>query len=76
MIGDNETGVLVPPRAPERLAAALERLLQSPEERKRLGHEARRRCEELFSIEGHIQAVLNQYDIVLTRCTTAVPSTG
>jgi glycosyltransferase involved in cell wall biosynthesis len=46
-----EAGLLVPPRDPERLAAALERLLQDAALRGRLGRAARERAVERFRWE-------------------------
>ncbi|MEA2585302.1 MAG: D-inositol-3-phosphate glycosyltransferase, partial [Thermomicrobiales bacterium] len=44
-----ETGLLVPPRSPAALAAALRGLLANPERRARLGAAGRRRVEAEFS---------------------------
>lgn len=49
-VGD--TGVLVPPLAVGSLAAAVAALARDPAERGRLGAEARRRAQELFSTEA------------------------
>lgn len=51
---DGETGLLVPPRAPERLAAALGPLLADPERRQRMGGRGRAIARERF----HASAVL------------------
>ncbi len=48
-IADGETGLLVPPRDPESLAAALRDLLDAPEARRRMGWAARARVEQLFT---------------------------
>jgi glycosyltransferase involved in cell wall biosynthesis len=45
VIADGETGLLVPEKDPEALAAAIVRLLCSPELRTRLGEQARQRVE-------------------------------
>ena len=49
VVVDNETGVLVPPANPEALAAALTRLLNDPDIRRRMGQAGRRRVEAQFS---------------------------
>jgi spore coat protein SA len=56
-------GVLVPPNAPERLAAALERLVTDPSHREELGAQA------LASFNGHFSwnIVRDQYDRVVRR---------
>ncbi len=48
-IAAGETGLLVPPRDPESLAAALRGLLDGPDARRRMGHAARARVEQLFT---------------------------
>jgi glycosyltransferase involved in cell wall biosynthesis len=45
-----ETGVLVPPRAPEALAAAMLRLVENPVRAERLGAAGRKRVEQCFDI--------------------------
>ena len=51
-VEDGETGLLVPPRDPVRLAAALERLLVDPALRRRLGANGRARVLERFGLEA------------------------
>jgi glycosyltransferase involved in cell wall biosynthesis len=46
---DGDTGLLVPPRDPDALAAAVGRLLDDPELARRLGESARARVEQEFS---------------------------
>jgi glycosyltransferase involved in cell wall biosynthesis len=65
MIVDGETGLLVAPRDSDALAAAMRRLLDDPARCESLGQHARRRCEEIFSLEAHTEAVLREYDQVL-----------
>jgi glycosyltransferase involved in cell wall biosynthesis len=66
MIVAEETGLLVPPRAPEQLGAALRRLVADGDLRQRLGLEGRRRCEEQFTLEAHARGVLQQYEKALS----------
>jgi glycosyltransferase involved in cell wall biosynthesis len=49
---DNETGLLVPVASPPDLARALQRLVDSPSERQRLGCLGRRRFEAKFDLEA------------------------
>lgn len=61
LVVDGETGVVVPPRDPAALRAALQRLLGDPELRRRLGAAARRRAEERFSWAAATDATLAAY---------------
>jgi D-inositol-3-phosphate glycosyltransferase len=45
----DQTGLLVPPRDPDRLAAVLAELLADPERRRRMGQAGRRRVEDRYS---------------------------
>jgi len=60
-----QTGLLVPPRSPQLLATAIDRLLSDAALRERLGEAARSRCEDMFSIEAHVAAVVKQYEIAI-----------
>lgn len=61
LVEDGRTGVLVPPGDPVALAAALERLLRDPEERRRLGDAGRRHVEERFSLARDARFVERLY---------------
>jgi glycosyltransferase involved in cell wall biosynthesis len=52
---DGETGWIVPPRSPERLAAALEQALDDPAEAARRGDNARRYAREVLSIDAMVR---------------------
>jgi glycosyltransferase involved in cell wall biosynthesis len=72
MVADGVTGLLVPPHDPPKLAAAIDRMLGDAPLRQRLGAAGRRRCEEQFSLQAHVDAVVDQYRTVLTsRATTS-----
>ena len=58
---DGETGVLVPPRDPDALAEALNRLSHAPELRSRLGQTARARIEAEFTAEQMAVKTLEVY---------------
>jgi glycosyltransferase involved in cell wall biosynthesis len=62
---DGETGLLVPPRDPDALAAALKRLLADGELRARMGEAGYRRVAERFSADRMTERVLEIYDEVL-----------
>lgn len=61
---DGETGLLVPPRDPGGLAAAIESLLADPDRARRLGEAGYRRVRERFSHEAMVARVLEVYDEV------------
>jgi len=58
---DGETGLLVPARDPEALAAAIRWLLEHPTEAGRLADEARRRAVERYSLQRMIDETLALY---------------
>lgn len=60
-IADGVSGLLVPPRAPAELAAAILRLASDAELRTRLGDAARRRVEREFSLEAAALRHANLY---------------
>ena len=61
MIVDEETGLLVPAKNSTALADAIDRLITDVELRESLGAAARIRCETLFSLRAHANAMLHQY---------------
>jgi glycosyltransferase involved in cell wall biosynthesis len=60
---DGETGLLVPPRDPRALAAAIHRLLDDRELACRLADEARRRVGERFSEQRMVEETLRVYGL-------------
>jgi len=64
---DGVTGVVVPPRDPAALAAAIRGLLADPERRARLGAAGRERVEREFSVPVMTDLVLRVYREVLGK---------
>jgi glycosyltransferase involved in cell wall biosynthesis len=62
LVVDGETGLLVPPRDPEALAAALRRLLEDPDLARRLGEAGRERVAERFTAAQQTRRILELYD--------------
>lgn len=62
MIEDGESGLLVPPRNPPKLAAAIEELLNDPHRAASFGANARVQCEQRFSIDAHVQAMVQEFE--------------
>jgi glycosyltransferase involved in cell wall biosynthesis len=58
---DEQTGLLVPPREPEALAAAIMRLIDDPALGRRLGREGRARMLERHTIQHTIDGVIDVY---------------
>jgi glycosyltransferase involved in cell wall biosynthesis len=65
MVVDGETGVLVPPRDPPALRAAIDGLLADGDLRRRLGEAGRRRIGELCSWQTVVDAHLEAYEAAL-----------
>jgi glycosyltransferase involved in cell wall biosynthesis len=58
VVADGETGVLVPPRDPEAVARALERLAGDGELRRRMGAAGRERCRRQWNAEAMADSYL------------------
>ena len=65
LVVDGETGLVIPPRRPEALRAALERLLADEQLRRRLGASGRERAREHFSWQAVTDATLAAYRMSL-----------
>jgi glycosyltransferase involved in cell wall biosynthesis len=64
-VEDGVTGLLVPPRDPEALRSALERLLAAPDLRARLGAAARERATSRLGWEAATAAIIAAYEEAL-----------
>ena len=71
VVADGETGILVPPRRPDLLRAALERLQRDPELRRRLGRAGRARAESRYSWDSVVARTIDVY----ADATTATAAT-
>jgi glycosyltransferase involved in cell wall biosynthesis len=61
LVVDGETGLLVPPRDPAALRAALEQALGDADLRRRLGAAARERIRHRFSWDAVLDATIELY---------------
>ncbi len=61
VVADRETGLLVDKENPAALARALARLLEDPGTAERMGQAARRRAQELFGLDGVVDAYAGLY---------------
>ena len=64
-VDDGETGFLVPPREPQALAQALEKLLTDPALRRRMGDAGQVRVGERFSAEATVRSIAEMYEELL-----------
>lgn len=67
IVRDDETGLLVSPGESDALAAAVLRSLRNSAQRQLMGLAARRRAEELFSIEAMVRRMEESYRRVLGK---------
>jgi len=73
IVTEEETGLLVPPRDPVALAAALRRLLEDAPLRLRMGAAAKERADRLFSAERYVADIRSLYEHALHRSLPAFP---
>ena len=62
IMGEEKTGVLLPPKDAKALADTLIRLLNQEETRKTLGKQARRRMVEQYDISRNVKALIRYYE--------------
>lgn len=62
IIVDGETGLLVPPKSPERLADAMRALASDPARREAMGEAGQRRLRETFTAEKMVDATAALYE--------------
>jgi glycosyltransferase involved in cell wall biosynthesis len=80
IITDGRDGLLLPPRQPDKWAAAIERLMEQPELRHALGRKARQRVIRELSVQAYVKRVVDVYREAdgaaarsrISRSTTAV----
>lgn len=66
-VDDGVNGYLVPVRTTKELANAIEKLVNSPEDRKKYGLASRKKAEAEFSIDNVINKTFEIYDVVLKQ---------
>jgi glycosyltransferase involved in cell wall biosynthesis len=73
VLDNGEAGLIVPPRAPDKLAEALETLLSIPERRIILGERLQRRVTEVYNAQRAVDEVSQLYGAILTECKVIQP---
>jgi glycosyltransferase involved in cell wall biosynthesis len=76
MIDHERSGLLVPPKVVEPLAAAMQRMLDDPAAAAAMGAAARRTVEERFSIEVMVGRTADLYEALFTRRGTGERASG
>jgi glycosyltransferase involved in cell wall biosynthesis len=74
VVVDGVTGILVPPRSPAAVSAALDELLDSPDRRQQMSLAGRARVEELFTFERMASLYFAAYVRLAHTRPSAVPS--
>jgi glycosyltransferase involved in cell wall biosynthesis len=64
-VEDQKTGLLVPLKDSEKMAKAIQQLIQDREQAKVMGQQAKQRAQELFSLERHAKLVQSIYQQIL-----------
>ncbi len=67
VVADGETGIIVPRRDAERTAEAVERLVDDPVLREKMGKAGRSRVKELYDWERNVDLMCSIYDDVVER---------
>ena len=75
IVKDGETGILIPPREPERLADAILHLLNNPVEMTRLGQAGFAYARKTFDSRRNAAKIMATYDEVLSSDTMSSDAT-
>lgn len=73
IVVSGETGLLAPPDDAAGLAACVSRYLNDPAYAKQLGDAGRARAQARYSIEAHVEAMLDVYDRAMARPLGLLP---
>jgi glycosyltransferase involved in cell wall biosynthesis len=69
IVSDGETGILIPPRNPEALASAIQRLLDDPALAQEMGRKARAVVLQRFTLAQQANALASLYEQVVAEKT-------
>lgn len=65
---DGETGILVPPNSPEKMAEAIEYLIKNPDLCKSFGEKGRKRVREMFLVKHNIEKMERLFSKIGGEC--------
>jgi glycosyltransferase involved in cell wall biosynthesis len=69
-VANGQTGYLVKPSSPEEIASAIEKLIQDPQKRSRMGEAGRDRACKMFAIPRYVQQFQELYARLLRTSNT------
>ncbi len=69
LVDDGVNGMLVPPQNPEALADAIEKIMNCPDLRRRMGEEGRKKIESCFNIKTEVQKLQEILTQAVSRTT-------
>ncbi len=67
VVVDGKTGLLIEPNNPQALAAAIEKLLNAPDLRIKMGNAGRKRVEQNFTWGKHMQQLIEIYQKIMAN---------
>lgn len=67
VVDHEETGIVVPPEDVDALSAAIDRLIENPAERRKLGSAGRRKVEEHYDWDENVTRMIDIYERILHR---------
>ena len=70
IVGQNECGIVVPPRDPHALAAAFRQLFEDADQRRRMGEMARLRVESTFTWRHYAERAVSHYTRILNSVSS------
>ncbi len=76
LVQNDITGILIEPKKVEPLANAIERFIQEPETRKRIGNAGRKMTEEFFSVTRMAKEILDLYKTVSEESAASLKKNG
>lgn len=67
VVEDEVTGMIIPPRSPEKTAEAIEKLVLDENLRVMMGENGRQRVKKLYDLDSNVKQMINVYERTLQR---------